>query len=78
MIAYFFLIAFPVIFSFLPIHRNAPVQKVMLFFTGLIYIFFIGFRHEVGADLDTYLGMYDYIASGTIEEGTVSMVKKKT
>ena len=69
MIPYFFLIAIPVVFAFIPIDKKSAIQKILLFFTGIIYIFFIGFRHEIGSDWSSYLRMYDYIGSGTLTEG---------
>lgn len=68
MTPYFFLITIPIIFSFMPINKNISVQKIMLFFTGLVYIFFIGFRHEVGPDWIAYIGKYDYISHGSLNE----------
>jgi len=68
MIIYLFLISIPTIFYFVAPNKNTT-QKILLFFTGFIYIFFIGFRHEVGMDWFNYILIYDYISDGTIKHG---------
>jgi hypothetical protein len=69
MIPYLILMAIPTVFSFIAGNKNDSIQKILLWFTGVIYIFFIGLRDEVGADWNAYLGMYDYIKWSSFKDG---------
>jgi len=66
MTPYWLLLAFPVVFTFLPI-KNKKVAHFALLMMGSVYVVFIGFRHEVGADWYAYSSMFEYISRSSFE-----------
>lgn len=70
MLDYWMFILIPVIFSL--IHRkDTKKSQWSLFFVALVYIFFTGFRDEVGPDWFAYQFKYDYLSRTSYLEGMV-------
>lgn len=67
MLAYWFLIALPICFVFVPI-REKNAHVIALLCVGLLYIIFIGLRDEVGMDWSNYIRIYDYVNNSSLED----------
>jgi hypothetical protein len=75
MIPYLILMAIPAIFSLVSTDKKKFAAKELLFFIGIIYIVFTGFRHEVSLDWQQYFRMYDSIKSSSSLEDALSITE---
>lgn len=69
MLPYFFLISIPSILAIAGLNKKSSLQKISLCFVGVLYILFIGLRHEVGADWVQYSFIFENIKNYFVTEG---------
>ena len=68
MIFYWVLFSIPGVFFLIGPHVNVSTNRITWFATALTFIFFVGFRHEVGCDWFSYLTTYEQLGSLTFSE----------
>jgi len=66
MTPYWFMFLMPFIAVFSPVRASKDLQLFAWLSFGVLAVFFIGTRHEVGGDWDNYLKMYYLVTDGFI------------
>jgi len=68
MLIYWFLFFIPLIAALSPVRLTKDARIFMLILVGLVFIFLIGFRHQVGGDWLSYLRSYNAINNTSFYE----------